>query len=488
MTMTTIHRTNPAATRGSSLQGGHSPGRLLDLLGSPWAILPDTLLELQAIYATHLRGDKIDIEAIEARLGRPLANEQQTYTVRDGGVAVLPISGILAPKANMLMRVSGMQSMQMLAEQARSMEADPRVRSAIIAADSPGGSVLGTPALAAAVGQLAAAKSTVTVVEGKAASAMYWIGSAANAVFIEGSTDMVGSIGVVMTHEYDPSVKTVSKDIVAGKYKRMASGNAPLTAEAEAYLQQQVDHVYSVFVDAVAEQRGTTSAKVLDRMADGRVFIGQQAIDAGLVDGVSTLEAMVERLATNPNEFAGRRKAVFALGGLPEAAAGDAAAEEPVASAGAAPANPLTQPEGDVMPTADQNLTRESLERDHAPLFAALRSEFMTAGASAERDRVVAVRAAGLPGHEALIEQLVADGKTNGPEAAMAVLAAHRASITAAAAAHAADAPKAVPSGAAPGNEGGRPGKAEQVAQAQAYAAEHKVDFVAAMKALGFAD
>src|SRR3989344_5450296 len=52
-------------------------------------------------------GDKIDIEAIEARLGRPLAHEQQDYSLEPGGVALLRLSGVMSPKANLFMRVSG---------------------------------------------------------------------------------------------------------------------------------------------------------------------------------------------------------------------------------------------------------------------------------------------------------------------------------------------------------------------------------------------
>ena len=74
---------------------------LIDLLTGPWAIAPDKLLELQAIYATHFRGDKIDLPALEARLGRPLAHEQQDYRIEPGGVAVLSLSGVMAPKANL---------------------------------------------------------------------------------------------------------------------------------------------------------------------------------------------------------------------------------------------------------------------------------------------------------------------------------------------------------------------------------------------------
>ena len=55
--------------------------KLLDIVNGPWAIQPENLAEIQGIYTTHLRGDKIDIAAIEARLGRPLANEQQQYSI-----------------------------------------------------------------------------------------------------------------------------------------------------------------------------------------------------------------------------------------------------------------------------------------------------------------------------------------------------------------------------------------------------------------------
>ena len=80
---------------------------ILEILRAPWAIAPDKLAEIQAIYDTHLRGDKIDIAAVEARLGHSLQNEPTAYTVQDGGVAVLNIDGVIAPKANLFTRISG---------------------------------------------------------------------------------------------------------------------------------------------------------------------------------------------------------------------------------------------------------------------------------------------------------------------------------------------------------------------------------------------
>lgn len=47
--------------------------KLLDVITAPWAIEPGRLLEIQSIYLAHVRGEKADIAAIEARIGKPLS-------------------------------------------------------------------------------------------------------------------------------------------------------------------------------------------------------------------------------------------------------------------------------------------------------------------------------------------------------------------------------------------------------------------------------
>lgn len=452
---------------------------LLELITGAWAIEPDKLREIQAIYATHLRGEKIDITALEARLGRPLASEQQQYTVEPGGVAVLRMSGIIAPKANLFMQVSGGLSTQMATKQLESAVADQRVRSIVLAIDSPGGNVIGTPEMAAAVREMSAIKPIVTHSDGALASAAYWIGSAANAVYLSGPTVQAGSIGVVIDRAYNPASPVREESIVAGRYKRLTKSNEPLSDEARAIVQADVDYVYSLFVDQVAAFRDTTSDQVLERMADGRVFRGQQAIDAGLVDGVSTLDALVESMATDPAPYAQRRKAVFAVAALPSP------------SAGAAPKDTTPPREKEpVMPEADNKtpITRASFEQDHAPLFAQLRGEFSALGATQERERIQAVLAvaANLPGHEKLLNTLAFDGKTTAPEASMAVLKAEGDQRAAAIKAHADDAPEAAKGSAAPADKGAKT-KDQMVAEAQGYAKEKGVDLVTALKDLGYA-
>ena len=448
---------------------------LLDLITSAWAIEPDKLREIQAIYATHLRGEKIDIAAIEARLGRPLANDQQEYTVESGGIALLRMSGVIAPKANLFMQVSGGMSTQMATRQLESAVADPRVRAVVLAIDSPGGNVIGTPEMAAAVHELSALKPVVTHSDGALCSAAYWIGSAANAVYLSGPVVQVGSIGVVVDRSYNPSSSTQQEHITAGRYKRIAKANEPLTDEARAIVQADVDYVYTLFVDDVARYRGTTAEQVLEHMADGRVFRGQQAIDAGLVDGVSTLDALLERMAQDPAQYATRRKAVFALApATPSIAAG-------------APEDTSTRKENPMPEETKAPLTRASFEQDHAALFAQLRAEFTTLGAAQERERIQAVLAVGdgLPGHEALLKGLAFDGKTSAADASLAVLGAEKQQRAAAIAAHKDDAPAPAKPSATPDDKAKT--KTEQVAEAQAYAKDKGVDLVTALKDLGYA-
>lgn len=271
----------------------------IGVLTSPWAIEPAKLLEIQAIYAARIRGDRIDIEAIEKRLGRPLANEPRAYTI-DSGVAILPIEGVIAKKMNMFTQISGGTSTQIAAQSLQDALNDPSVHSIVLAIDSPGGTVDGTQDLANAVYAARQIKPVVTLASGCLCSAAYWIGSAAQSVFLADGTTQAGSIGVVSTHtdisgsQAAQGVKT--SEITAGRYKRIASNYAPLSEEGRQTIQNQVDYTYSLFVEAVAKNRGVSTATVLRDMADGKVFVGKQAIDAGLADGIVTMPNLVSML------------------------------------------------------------------------------------------------------------------------------------------------------------------------------------------------
>lgn len=467
MTTTTTHPADlkPAAPRASSLLdpaifGG--PMRLADLVGGYWAITDPMMEEIQSIYDAHMRGEKIDIKGVETRLGRPLNNARSGYSVHDG-VALIQMSGVIGPKANLMMDISGGTSAQVLRNDILTAAADPKVRSGILYADTPGGNVLGIAEGAAAWRAFAEQKPAVTFSDGTLASAGYWWGSAASRIFISGPMVNVGSIGV-RTEHVDTSMRDAASGvkrtvIKAGAYK--AAGDGPLDPKTLEYRQAQVDYLYTLFVDTVADHRGVDTEQVLQDMADGRVFIGQQAIDAGLVDGFANLEELLAQMADNPAAIAQLRKPEGARSKPQPAKGAKRAIFLPSASAsvaaGAAVAELVAQVQDEPVPPVDpattameganmaDPITRESFERDHAALYGQIRSEALAEGAAQERARIQAVRAQCLPGHEALIEQLAFDGKTTGPEAAMAMVEAQRKVISAAAKAHADDAPPPVP-------------------------------------------
>jgi signal peptide peptidase SppA len=273
--------------------------KLLDILTSPWAIVPEKLLEIQEIYFIHLRGERIDIKGIKTRIGKPLKREEQNYETRNG-VAIIPIDGPIAKRMNLLTEVSGGSSIELIERDFKEALEDPQAKSIILHIDSPGGSVDGVQEVANLIFDSRKKKPIVAFTDGMMGSAAYWMGSAAEKIYISSDTNQVGSIGVVATHvdvskaEEQMGYKTT--EIVAGRYKRIASQYAPLSEEGRATLQEAVDYIYSVFVNDVAKFRGVPIEKALG-MADGKVFIGRQSLEAGLVDDILTLDVVVNNLS-----------------------------------------------------------------------------------------------------------------------------------------------------------------------------------------------
>ena len=382
--------------------------RLVDILTSPWAIVPEKLLEIQAIYRTHLRGEKIDLTAIEARIGKPLANEPKPYEVVNG-VAVIEMEGIIAKRMSLFTKISGGISTYHIQQQFSEAMADRKVRAILLNIDSPGGGIDGTSELSEMIHSARGEKPIVAWTDGAMCSAAYWIGSAADAVYISGDTPQVGSIGIVAAHmdiskaEEMMGVKTT--EITAGKYKRIASRHAPLSQEGRQTMQEMVDYVYSAFIGDVAKHRGVSEEQVLEQMADGRIFFGRQAVNAGLADGVSTMEELIGKLS-----------------------AGDIVAGKPVAAGDVAAAIEKIKEENMKVKAGEQVIeVQDTLEIDakwvseNCPDIA---RHFRLEGATAERERIKGIEEAALPGYEQIVAEAKADGKSTESDVALRIVKA----------------------------------------------------------------
>lgn len=266
------------------------------LANTPWAILPKAFQEIRTLYERQLLPELAELDSRHVAI---LPDQNENMEVLDG-TAVIPVNGILLKRLDLISRIFGGTSTLRIQDQLAQALADPDVHSIILDVDSPGGTVDGAQELASQVFAARGVKPITTFASGMIASAAYWIGSAADRILISGGTTQAGSIGVVATHldvskaEERAGIKTT--EIVAGKFKRVTSNFSPLSDEGRQTLQDHVDHVYSVFVNDVAKFRGVSENKVLNDMADGRIFIGAQALRAGLVDGVATFDRLLTEI------------------------------------------------------------------------------------------------------------------------------------------------------------------------------------------------
>jgi protease IV len=158
----------------------------------------------------------------------------------------------------------------------------------IVHINSPGGTTAGSEQLYDALTRLKAKKPLVVVVEGLAASGGYITAIAADHIVAQQSS-LVGSIGVLFQFpNFSELLKTVGvkvEEIKSSPLKAAPNGFEPTSPEARAAIDALVKDSYAWFRGLVKERRGMDDA-LLEKVADGRVFTGRQAVDLKLIDGL----------------------------------------------------------------------------------------------------------------------------------------------------------------------------------------------------------
>ena len=156
----------------------------------------------------------------------------------------------------------------------------------IVHINSPGGTTAGSEQLYDALVRVKAKKPVVVVVEGLAASGGYITAIAADHIIAKQSS-LVGSIGVLFQFpNFSELMKTVGvkvEEVKSSPLKAAPNGFEPTSPEARAALDSLVKDSYAWFRNLVKERRGMDDA-LLDKVADGRVFTGRQAVELKLID------------------------------------------------------------------------------------------------------------------------------------------------------------------------------------------------------------
>ena len=156
----------------------------------------------------------------------------------------------------------------------------------VVHINSPGGTTAGSEQLYDSLVRLKAKKPLVVVVEGLAASGGYITAIAADHIVAQQSS-LVGSIGVLFQFpNVSELLKTVGvkvEEVKSSPLKAAPNGFEPTSPEAREALDALVKDSYAWFKGLVKERRGMDDV-LLDKVADGRVFTGRQAVDLKLID------------------------------------------------------------------------------------------------------------------------------------------------------------------------------------------------------------
>lgn len=285
------------------------PRVLEAVFSDPWMMLPAKMAALvEVVDHRVVQGLPTPEAYIDAATGMQVSG----YAAAGGAAYVLPIHGTIAQRMNMMMAFSGGVTTQEIRQELRLALADPDVGTIVLDIDSPGGSVFDIDELASEIYAGRQQKRIIAVANSLMASAAYYLGSQADEVIVT-PTGQIGSIGVVMVH-VDWSGANAQDGlaytyITAGKYKAEGNQDQPLTEEARAFFQSQVDEYYRMFVEAVARGRGVSVDDVRNGFGQGRVLGAQAAVDAGLADDIAPIGEVISRLNTRADRSVQRRQA-----------------------------------------------------------------------------------------------------------------------------------------------------------------------------------
>jgi signal peptide peptidase SppA len=228
------------------------------------------------------------------------SDEKPAPFERSGNTAIISIRGPLLNTNSPIARFFGMSTYPFIRESLVEAAKAEDISQILLDIESGGGAVSGLADTGDLISRINAKVKPVTAfTDGMMASAAYWLGASAGKVFAS-RTAIVGSIGVITTHvsrkrqlEQDGIDATVLR---AGQFKALGHPAEALTAEARAQIEDQLQGAYRVFVSHVAQARGVSYDKAHSTMADGREFFGEAAKTAGLVDGISTFDAVLSVL------------------------------------------------------------------------------------------------------------------------------------------------------------------------------------------------
>jgi ClpP class serine protease len=265
-----------------------------------WAITPEALESIWDIVSQDMTSDTLDVYerfhraseadrlAITSSLGEPTLDNGISY--QKDGLGTIRIEGPIVPRASSFDAMSGITSIDALMADFKALEANLSIQQIMLLIDSPGGSITGISEFSALVQN--SSKPTTAYVYGTAASAAYWIATAADSI-VAADMGEVGSIGIVATLRSKKDDKKIEIVSAQSPMKRPDYD----TSEGRSGIQGVVNELTDVFVETVAKNRGVDVKKVLEDFGRGGTVAAQRALSVGMIDEIATLESTITKLS-----------------------------------------------------------------------------------------------------------------------------------------------------------------------------------------------
>ncbi len=209
-------------------------------------------------------------------------------------VALVDADGLLINSRQDSLLGRGENPVAVFTEKLRKAEQDPWVKAVVLRVNSPGGTVTASDLMYTELRRFRerSGKPVVACMLDVAASGGYYIACAADRIYAHPTT-VTGSIGVIMhLPEFTGTMAKLGvavNVIKSGAMKDAGSMFDQLGAEERALFQDMIDQMYERFLAVAGAARQDIAPERLRELADGRVYLGPAAREAGLVDEIGTL-------------------------------------------------------------------------------------------------------------------------------------------------------------------------------------------------------
>ena len=358
-----------------------------------WAIEPDYLRSISK-------------EALSTKSEKHLDNTG-SVSIRDG-TAIIPIHGPITARNTFFSLFAGGTSLETLAKDFREALSNEDVESILFDIDSPGGVAVGPFEMAEMIFKGRSKKPIYSYIGRNGSSAAYWLASATEKIFVNPSA-LVGSIGVVTTIPVQEQ-----PDMDGYKNIEIVSSNAghkrpdPKTKEGLAEIRRELDDLESTFIESIAKYRSITPEIIKADFGGGGVVIGKEAVKRNMADALGTYEEVLGILNQQNQSITINNQIMSNKENQTNA---DISKKEITA---------------DYIKKEFPDVTKAIIQEVSEDIKKSAFNEGVEAGKKQERDRILAIESAALPGHEDLIEEAKKDGSITAEKLALKLIAAEK--------------------------------------------------------------